>query len=469
MTATTTGRTQAEVTIGVIGPHELVEKIMLSGTQTVIGSVATEVGSAASGVAAAGVAPELAGGVVPATRLVAAAYRDEQEAPDKVQQLGAGTDAWLFGSQMSHEYARRAGVVTGPATFVPLGGSALYAALLRAGRSQTGDPARSSIDMLSRADVQDAFAEFGISWRAVQLRSDPGSPAVIASFHERLWRRGSSSMAFTCLRSVETRLSDAGVPVIGLRPTGSAIRAALQTAALLGSARRLKDAQLAVAVVEVPALLDTGRRATQRQAREELRLTVHRFLVQEAQRIEAAVTPTSHHGFLVTATRSSLSLATDGFRMRPFAERARRELDIAIEVGIGMGRTTAEAEAHARAALGRARLEPGSRGFTLDAGGLALLPAPRRPPAEGPGRLRAMEILARLASKLPDADPALVVDAEKAGSLLSVTPRTARRLLRTLVDEGLAWPLPPSRMPQPGRPRQFYRVVVERLGQRAPR
>ena len=31
------------------------------------------------------------------------------------------------------------------------------------------------------------------------------------------------------------------------------------------------------------------------------------------------------------------------------------------------------------------------------------------------------------------------------------------------VDEGLAWPLPPSRTPQPGRPRQFYRLIVEKL------
>jgi len=54
--------------------------------------------------------------------------------------------------------------------------------------------------------------------------------------------------------------------------------------------------------------------------------------------------------------------------------------------------------------------------------------------------------------------------AETAGRLLSVTPRTARRLLATLVDEGLAWPLPPSRSPQPGRPRQAYRLVIEKLG-----
>jgi predicted ArsR family transcriptional regulator len=61
------------------------------------------------------------------------------------------------------------------------------------------------------------------------------------------------------------------------------------------------------------------------------------------------------------------------------------------------------------------------------------------------------------------------VDAETAGRLLGVTPRTARRLLHGLVEEGLAWPLPPSRTPQPGRPRQFYRLVTEKLERRAAR
>jgi predicted ArsR family transcriptional regulator len=39
-------------------------------------------------------------------------------------------------------------------------------------------------------------------------------------------------------------------------------------------------------------------------------------------------------------------------------------------------------------------------------------------------------------------------------------------MLHILVEEGLAWPLPPNRAPQPGRPRQFYRLVVEQLEHR---
>ena len=442
-------RAQGELTIGIVGPHDLVERIMLSGAAA----------GGRSGAAAGTLAAVEAG---PARRLVAAAYRDEQEAADQVVRLGTGIDVCLFASRAPYEYARMAGVLSCPATFVPLGGGALYAALLRAGRDTGHDPGRSSVDVLSRSDVEEALTDLGLPTSGVHVREDSGSPAVVAAFHERLWRRKETSVALTCLQSVAARLSAAGVPVYTLRPTGNDIRVALRTAALLGGYRRLEDAQLALAIVEVPALRDGGRRAAPRQSREELRLTVHRFLVQEAQRIHAAVSPTSDHGFLIVATRGSLARATDGFRVPPFAERARNDLGVTIEVGIGMGRTAVEAEAHARASLGRVQGPGGIRGFAPGRESQAPVPVPRLPEA-GARRSRSLETLSRLAERLAATDADLVVDAETAGQLLAVTPRTARRLLHILVEEGLAWPLPPNRTPQPGRPRQFYRLVVEQL------
>jgi hypothetical protein len=437
-----------ELTIGIVGPHDLVERIMLSGA-----------------------GPPVAGGGPPgaARRLVAAAYRGEQEAADKVLRLAPGIDACLFASQVPYEYARRAGTLRIPATYVPLSGTALYAALLRASRELSPDLSRVSVDVLSRADVDDAFGEIGVTADKVQVREDVASPATLAAFHERLWRRGGITVAFTCLQSVAHRLAGAGVPVRAVRPTGSSIRSALRTATLLAGQRRLEEAQLAVALVEVPTLRDTARRSSPRYAREELRLTVHRFLAQEAQRIHAAVSPVSDHCFLVTATRGSLAAATDGFRVPPFTERARTELGIAVEVGVGMGRTAQDAETHAQAALSRSQVAAGTRGFAVDREGLALVPGPRHPAAPAPADLarpRGLETLSRLADKLAGSDSALVVDAETTGRVLGVTARTARRLLHGLVDEGLAWPLPPSRAPQPGRPRQFYRLVTEKLERR---
>jgi hypothetical protein len=455
----TTGQRQSplELTIGVVGPHDLVERIMLSGAATP--------GPNGAGLGAAGLgSPGIASGWPGlARRLVGAAYRNEQEAADKALRLGPGIDAWLFASPVPYSYARRAGVLRGPATCVPLSGSALYATLLSASRDGTHDLSRVSVDVLARSEVTEALADLGLPADGVHVREEPANAATLAAFHERLWRRDQTTLAITCLEHVAQRLAALEIPALVVRPTASAIRSALRTATLLGAQRRLEEGQLAVAVVEVPTLREVARRSAPRQSREEIRLTVHRLLLQEAQRMQATVSPLGDYAFLVTATRGSLAAATDGFRVPPFTERARGELGMAVEVGVGLGRTAQDAEAHARAALARSHAAPANRGFVLDREGHTLVPSPREPVTAQAGNPKGMATLARLAEKLSADRSAQVVDAETAGRMLGVTSRTARRLLHTLVEEGLAWPLPPSRTPQPGRPRQFYRLVTEKL------
>jgi hypothetical protein len=501
-----------ELVIGVVGPYDLVERIMLSGAAArddtlsasqpgaspgTGGPMAANPGPGGSPGFTSSSRPEaaafrteaaesalggssspgpaawsqeeargLAGGALP-RRLIAAAYRREREAPEKVARLGASIDVCLFASPVPYEYARRAEVISVPSTYVRLDGGSLYAALLRASREHGHDIERISVDVLDRRAIDEAYAELGIPADGVRLRQDPASPAALAAFHERLWRMGETSVALTCLDSVSRRLARAGVPVISIRPTDAAIREAVWNAVLLGGHHRLEAAQLAVVVVEVPRLREGARRALSRYSRDELRLTVQRFLTTEAQRIQAMVCPADDHSFVIAATRGSLAALTSDFTVLPFEERARAELGVTIEVGVGMGRTAQEAETYARTALARSRSATPAAGLMRE--GQPLIPAPRRAsPVLRTAPSRGVETLSRLAGRLEGSDTALVVDAETAGRLLGVTSRTARRLLRGLVDEGLAWPLPPSRAAQPGRPRQFYRLITEKLEELEP-
>lgn len=431
-----------ELTIGIIGPHDLVERIMLMGQ------------------GGATVLPSS----VP-SRLIAAAYRDEQEATEKMARLGTGVDVCLFAGPLPYEYARKSGALTIPATYIPLSGGSLHAMLARTAYDERYDPGRVSIDVLSRPEVDEAYAEAGIDAEGVHVREETATPPAVAAFHERLWRKGATTVALTGVHAVAERLNQAEVPVLPLRPTGAAIRTSLQTAALLGAHHRLEDAQLAVVMIDVPTLRDATRRSAPRYWRDELRLSINRVLVQECQRMHAAVWPVDDHTFMVSATRGSTSAASEGFRTPPFVDRIRNELGITVEVGIGMGRTTQDAESHARSALARTQTTRQTQGFAVDREGRTLVPPPRAPNGTGSKRPKGLDVLSRLASRLPDQEGPLVVDAESAGQILDVTARTARRLLRTLVEEGLAWPLPPNRTPQPGRPRQLYRLIVEKLDQ----
>lgn len=468
-------RPDQEITVALVGPHALVERIVLAGLPGAAGRRMYEM-------------PGVAGDEA-RRRLLMAAYRSEQEAPEKVARLGSAADACLFASRAPYEYARRAGVLSCPATYIQLGDGPLFAALSEAMNAGL-DTSAASFDTLTRQEVERALTLLGGKTDGTHLHEDVAGTAAIASFHARLWRIGQTSAAFTCLEEVARRLTSARVPVFTIQPTDAAISSALQISTLMAGNRVLADSRLAVALVEVPQLKDnTGRRAP-RQAREELRLTVHRFLVQESRRIHATVAPVNEHEFLLVATSGSLTAAAVGDP--PFTARARALLGVALNVGVGIGRTQREAEDRARLMLTQviaetsvtSRAAPGAAEAhakrvgpavtaTDPGSGLARQLPTARAEASGKhqvvgslSRLRGLETLARLAQRLA-ADATPVVDAELTGQLLSVTPRTARRQLRALVDEGLALPLPPSRSHHPGRPRQAYRLVVEKLERRA--
>jgi hypothetical protein len=441
-------RTGREVRVGIVGPRELVERAMLSGLP-------------GASPAAAYVQPQEAE-LGLQRRLVMAPYAAEHEAAEKVARLGGGVSALLFASRVPLDYARRAGVLSVPATCIQLGGTPLYAALQRI-RRDGRQPGEASYDGLSRTELDAGLTDAGLDPEGAHLHEQTGSAAAVTSFHERLWRLGQTTVAVTCMEQVAARLLAAGVPVVRLRPTDQSIRSALQVATLLASHQLLTESQLAVAVIEVPALRHSPRRPAPRHAREELQLTVHRLLVREAQRAQASVSQVGEHTFLVVATKGSLAAAGEP----PFAAAARTALGVEIIVGVGTGRSEHEAEAHARLALSRsAQAElPGMAEFTRQLTDSSAAATPR-PVTDSLSRIRALETLSRLVQKLA-ADAAPVVDAELTGKLLSVTPRTARRQLRALVDEGLALPLPPARQQHPGRPRLAYRLIVEKLDRRA--
>jgi hypothetical protein len=301
-------------------------------------------------------------------RLLTSAYADELQAPDKARRLGTA-DACLFASQAPLEYARRAGVLHSPATCVHLADGPLLAALVRA--DQAGyDPARASFDTFSRLEVMHSLAELGVPARRLHVREEIASPAAMASYHARLWQLGQTSAAITCLDEVARRLAASQVPAIAVQPSDHAIASALRTAILLAERHALTAAQLAVALVEVPELRDRPGRRAPRQAREELRLAVHGFLVHEAQQMDATVSRVSDHGFLMIATGGSLAAATGGGGELQFKATAARTLGVGLDIGIGTGRTEREAEEVARKQLAPGPPAGATRQLRLQAGRL---------------------------------------------------------------------------------------------------
>ena len=434
---------RSEIVIGVIGPRDLVERIMFMGRE-------------------------------PGTRdwrLVGSAHTVEQETYDRMMKIVDGVDVVLFTGPLQYDLARAGGEIPVPATCVPISNAAMYSALLRGTVSGVCDPARVSIDSIAESDVAESYSEMGVSADGVRVREYQGPESVrgFLEFHRDLYHSGATTAALTTVRTVARGLEEAGVPVLRMLPTARTLRTALNTAALLGTGSKLEESQIAIAIVQLPQASRVGHAGPSNYWQQELKLSLHRALLSEARRMAATVMPWGELGYLIIATVGSLAQATDGLRAAPFLDHIRAELGISVEIGIGLGRTARDAESSAVAAAERARSAESEMAFLIDADG-DLVSLPARPhhrtaaPAATTAMSRGMKVLRRLVDRLePGPGASSTVDAEWVAEVLGVSSRSARRTLGELVNEGLAWPMPAARSAQAGRPRQQYRLVVESL------
>lgn len=430
------GRSE-EVTIGVVGGDDFVHRVM---------GVARESGD-------------------PAWRLVAAAYVDQADAWAHAAKIASRVDVCLFAGPLPHDLAVGRGDLPVPATYVPVGGSSLYAALLRATLDDLFDIERVTIDSVSEPEVRSAYAELGLDARAVRVAPyvNPESAGRFLDFHRENHAAGHTTGAITTVPTVAAALADAGVPSLFMRATPATLRHSLHTAALIGGGARLSESRIVTMVVRVPDRVVPEHAGPSNYWYQDLKLALHRELLREARTMDATVLPRDEHSYLVITTMGSLTTATGDLTVAPFLGRVAAELSIDLEVGIGLGRSTREAELNAQAAVDKAAAAGRRVAYLVGPHDTVLrLPADRTTPVEQPvpaQDAKAVDTLGTLAAGLGTDH---VVDAVRAAELLGVTLRTARRTLQGLVDAGLAWPMPPARSAKVGRPPQLYQLLVEK-------
>jgi hypothetical protein len=434
------GPADEPVSIGVVGPRDMVQRIVLMQE----------------------------GADSRHWRLVGAAHDKERQVYDQVQKIAGTVDAILFTGPLQYDLARESGELTVPATYVPISGASLYSSLIRGLIAGTLDPSRVSIDSISAADVEAAYADIEVSTKRVHTREyrGTGSAEEFVDFHRRLYERGKTSAALTTVKSVVERLAAAGVPAYRMMPPSNTIRIALNTAALLGAGSILGDAQIVIAVVQVAPASRPVSRGPQDYRQLELVLALHQLLLAEVGDLGVAVAQRDADTFVITATRGSMAQLTDRLRSADFSDRVRAETGMDTDLGVGVGETPAGAEEHAYAALARSRGAKDGTVYLVRPDGSAVPlsgPLDRAASTEPPaGWSKAAETLRRITEVLPlrPGEP-VVVDAEAVAEALSVTPRSARRMLASLVDARLAWPMPSVQSARGGRPRQQFRLVLE--------
>jgi len=439
------GERLPSVTVGLFGPRRLVKTM-------------SEVGQE--------VAERSAHGV----RFLTGGYDDLSEAEERYLRLRDRIDSAVFPGPWAFDLATTGHWLTVPSTHLPLTGAALYAALLRASLTIPDvDLSRVSIDSLSLADVSEAYSEIGLDTAQVYdvPYEGPESVAGFAAFHREKFERQHTTVALTTILSVERELRADGVPVLRIAPTRSSVRDALETAVLLGQGTRMGAHQLAMIAVQViPSGAESGDYWQQ-----ELALSTHQKLLSEARQVGASVTRRSDTLFLVTTTYGALLRLTEQFAVAPFLGALTAQLGVPVAVGAGTGQTARAAEANALMAVEESVAAGGKVAVYLDGSSDRLDLEPGAvttdaAPIDGTSPIdqRALEIVTSIASAMSSAPGRqVVVDVESVAAIMQVTQRTGRRMLKELVEAGLAWPLPPARSTGGGRPRQQFRLLTEKL------
>ena len=256
------------------------------------------------------------------------------------------------------------------------------------------------------------------------------------------------------MQSVAARLRPPGVPVVPLRPTEQPIRAGLQIATLLAGYRMLEDAQLAVAGRRCPTLRDSARRPAPRQS---------------ARNCGSPCTGSWSRRRSGSRPRSARPATTASWSSPPAAPSPGPPTASGVPPVRGAGpqrpgdrhrggRRHGPDGAGGRGARPRRRWAgPGldrpspatARGHRRPGRRSRPAPAGARPERPGPGAWRPSPGWPR---SCPRPTPRSSSTPRRPGSCWP--SRRARRggCCTSLVEEGLAWPLPPSRTPQPGRP-----------------
>lgn len=186
-------------------------------------------------------------------------YDDSREVVDLYERYRRQTDAFLLGGPIAyHHLIHHLDACGTPAKvliqYVPYNEVSIYRALF--GMAQAHDFRRCaelsvSIDHPAGKDVQSCIDEIQLNLVGLVSHEVTTSEKIdeLLAFHWGLWTRGEVSAILTSVYYVYRRMREAGAPVYRIMPAKSSVRAAVQGAIAELKELGRKDKQIAVVIV----------------------------------------------------------------------------------------------------------------------------------------------------------------------------------------------------------------------------
>jgi hypothetical protein len=401
-------------------------------------------------------------------------YQDEEETLALFHKAVKDAEVIAFTGSIPYDIVVSSEKPTIPLVYVPLTGSGLMRSLFYVFVDDKIKVEALSVDYLEKRVVLETLEELGQSNLEVYAKDFKGSveSEELVKFHHDLWKAGKINVALTCLRSTYYRLLDLGVRAYRVVATNSAIRETLTQAVLYGEELRAKETQIAIQICDIDNYKELLKRSSSEYESERIRISLQNILNDYAEKTWASVHPDGNDRFTIFTTRGMLEKATDSFNSDPLLEKVQSQLSVSVSVGTGFGQTTYHAELNARKALGRAKAFGGNCSFVMTSKGRLFGPLGRDKQLEY-SIIENREDLLKVARKTNLGVETITkiaslceklgkdtFDATEIAHGLNITPKSARRILKKLLQGNSAEIWAKEQATPTGRPRTIYRITM---------
>ncbi|MDT8903187.1 GTP cyclohydrolase [Anaeroselena agilis] len=403
-------------------------------------------------------------------------YQDASEVPEILRRYDNEIDFWLFSGKVPYCRAVISGNTQKPLYYIPHTGSSLYRVLVQIANSEKLPINNISFDTFSKKEIEEAFADISPDIPRFYLLEYDGviSAGDVADYHYELWKSGKIEAAVTCFLSSYQKLRGLGVPAFRIWPTRDTIRTMLSVAISEVEASRFKGGQIAIQHIAIDGYEDFIRESASNYAAKRTEMRLYELLLNYTEAVKGSIILHGNGQYTIYSTRGVVEELTRQFTVMPILDDVTRELVVGVSGGIGFGSTAYAAEENAHIALGLAqRAGKGKWMVVLDDKTVC---GPLNSATHLRYSLRADEPAFReLAAKLNvsattvnrifaacDKLDHATVNADDLAPYLGITPRSTRRLLASMVANGLAEVAGEEGFGK-GRPRKLYNVNLDRL------
>ncbi|SKC90195.1 hypothetical protein [Maledivibacter halophilus] len=398
-------------------------------------------------------------------------YSKKEEIIDIVKNNQNNVDVLLFSGSFPYLYAQNNNAIKMPAVYVPRIASSIYDVLWKI-RDRKLDYTSVSIDVIEEKDVYEVLDTLNIPKENFYVRSNSEMKNVdeLFPFHYNLWKTGKTSVAITSNCKVKKRLVEAGTPVARLYPTNSSIREYINKAIYIADVERIKSTQTAIQIVRIKD--DNIRNASEYEF---LKLKNHfeAILIDYTQQNFGSFFPFGNNEYLIFTTRGALNKKSIGKKFSKIIE-LEKELNIVFASGIGYGSTVYKAEINARIALSHAMKKTASSCFIVDEDGEISGPISSCDEIDISYKLFVTEDRIQNIANEINISPTYVakiksiieqtgkdvMDSEEISNYLSISLRSARRIINQFLDGGYAKVIGKGRQSPTGRPRRIIKIEI---------